>query len=53
MRNADPANVAARDLSIAVHETLLESAKTEHVTGNFWLTGWLQNQIKKLKAEAA
>lgn len=53
VRNADPANVAARDLSIAVHETLLESANTEHVTGNFWLTGWLQNQIKKLKAEAA
>ncbi len=51
--NAEPRNAAARALMIAVHETLLESAKTEHVTGNFWLVGWLQNQIKRLKADTA
>jgi alkyl sulfatase BDS1-like metallo-beta-lactamase superfamily hydrolase len=53
VRHAEPTNAAARDLAVSVHETLLESAKTEHVTGNFWLVGWLQNQIKKLKAEVA
>ncbi len=48
--NVEPTNADARALTIAVHETLLESAKTEHVTGNFWLVGWLQNQIKRLSA---
>ena len=51
--NAQPQNAAARALTIAVHETLLESAKTEHVTGNFWLVGWLQNRIKRLKSNTA
>ncbi len=51
--NAEPQNAAARALTITVHETLLEAAKTEHVTGNFWLVGWLQNQLKRLKADTA
>lgn len=45
---AEPGNPDARALAISIHETLLQSAKTEHVTGNFWLVGWLQNQIKRL-----
>ena len=47
--NADPANAAARALAIAVHETLLADAKTFCTTGNFWLVGWLQNQVDVLK----
>ncbi len=47
--NADPANAAARELAIAVHETLLADAKTFCTTGNFWLVGWLQNQVDVLK----
>ncbi|MEH6593121.1 MAG: alkyl sulfatase dimerization domain-containing protein [Halioglobus sp.] len=34
---------AARTLAISVHEKLLSEAD------NFWLTGWLENQIKLLK----
>jgi alkyl sulfatase BDS1-like metallo-beta-lactamase superfamily hydrolase len=47
--NAQPDNTAARALAIEVHETLLADAKTYCTTGNFWLAGWLQNQIKLLK----
>lgn len=47
--NASPENTAARALAVEVHETLLAQAKTYCTTGNFWLVGWLQNQIKLLK----
>lgn len=47
--NADPDNSDARTLAIEIHETLLAEAKTFCTTGNFWLEGWLQNQIKLLK----
>lgn len=46
---AQPDNAAARALAIQVHETLLAEAETYCTTGNFWLVGWLQNQIKLLK----
>jgi alkyl sulfatase BDS1-like metallo-beta-lactamase superfamily hydrolase len=46
---AAPDNAAAKLLAIEVHEALLVQAKTFCTTGNFWLTGWLQNQIKLLK----
>lgn len=49
--NAEPAHAGARALALAIHEGLLETAKTEHVTGNFWLVGWLQNKIKRLRAQ--
>jgi len=45
---ADPGNEAAKALSITVHQQLLEDAKTFCTTGNFWLVGWLQHQIKLL-----
>lgn len=46
--NAAPDHAAARALAIKVHETLLADAQTWCTTGNFWLVGWLQNQIKLL-----
>lgn len=49
VRNAHPENAAARALAIEVHEALLVQAKSYCTTGNFWLEGWLQNQIKLLK----
>lgn len=52
VRNAEPDHVGARALAIDVHEALLEDAKTFCTTGNFWLVGWLQNQIKLLKGGA-
>jgi len=41
--NEEPGCEAALTLAIAVHEKLLGEAD------NFWLTGWLENQIKLLK----
>jgi hypothetical protein len=32
-----------------VHESLLADARSFCHTGNFWLEGWLQNQIKLLR----
>jgi alkyl sulfatase BDS1-like metallo-beta-lactamase superfamily hydrolase len=52
VRNAEPDHAGARSLAIQVHETLLANAKTWCTTGNFWLVGWLQNQIKLLKGGA-
>lgn len=46
---AQPDNAEARALAVEVHEALLVDAKTYCTTGNFWLVGWLQNQIKLLK----
>jgi alkyl sulfatase BDS1-like metallo-beta-lactamase superfamily hydrolase len=40
---AEPGQEDAAALAIAIHERLLESSE------NFWLTGWLENQIKLLK----
>jgi alkyl sulfatase BDS1-like metallo-beta-lactamase superfamily hydrolase len=47
--SADPENAQARTLCIEVHESLLEEARTFRTTGNFWLEGWLEQQIKLLK----
>lgn len=47
--NAQPDHAGARALAIQVHESLLADAQTFCSTGNFWLVGWLQNQIKLLK----
>ncbi|MDP6978507.1 MAG: alkyl sulfatase dimerization domain-containing protein [Myxococcota bacterium] len=47
--SAEPGNEAATALSIDVHESLLEDARTFRTTGNFWLEGWLEQQIKLLK----
>jgi len=44
---AEPENVEAIELAIAVHQALL-SDKTEN---NFWLDGWLNQQIKELKSK--
>ncbi len=46
--NADAGNSAATALSIELHQQLLEAAKTFKHTGNFWLQGWLENQLKLL-----
>ncbi len=45
----EPESEAARALSIDVHQSLLKEAETFCHTGNFWLVGWLQNQVKLLK----
>ena len=47
--STEPENEAARSLSLRVHESLLEDARTFKTTGNFWLIGWLEQQIKVLK----
>jgi alkyl sulfatase BDS1-like metallo-beta-lactamase superfamily hydrolase len=47
--SAAPENAVARALAIEVHEALLVDANTYCTTGNFWLVGWLQNQIKLLR----
>jgi alkyl sulfatase BDS1-like metallo-beta-lactamase superfamily hydrolase len=47
--HAEPDHAGARALAISVHERLLADAEVFCTTGNFWLTGWLQNQIKLLK----
>lgn len=49
IRNAAPDNEDAIALSISIHEQLLEQASTSHHTGNFWLVGWLENQLKLLR----
>ncbi len=46
--NAEPDHAGAKALAVQVHETLLADAQTFCTTGNFWLVGWLQNQIKLL-----
>ena len=46
--NADPGHAGARALAIRVHQALLADAKTFCTTGNFWLVGWLQTQVKLL-----
>ena len=45
----EPQNEEAIALSIEVHESLLVDARTFCHTGNFWLEGWLQNQVKLLR----
>jgi alkyl sulfatase BDS1-like metallo-beta-lactamase superfamily hydrolase len=50
--SAQSDHAAAKALAIEVHEKLLEDANTFCTTGNFWLVGWLQNQIKLLKGGA-
>ena len=47
--NVEPDSPGARDLAIEIHQSLLDQAKTFCHTGNFWLEGWLENQIKLLK----
>ena len=47
--SASPGDLAARQLSIDIHEALLVNARTFCVTGNFWLVGWLENQLKMLR----
>lgn len=46
-----PDHAGAKSLSIDIHETLLADAQSFCTTGNFWLTGWLQNQLKRLKGK--
>lgn len=53
VRNAEPDHAGARALAMTVHETLLADAKTFCTTGNFWLVGWLQHQIKLLNGGAS
>lgn len=48
VRTAQPDHSGAHALMIEVHQSLLEDARTFCGTGNFWLVGWLQNQIKQL-----
>ncbi len=45
---AQPGHTEAVKLAVAVHEALLDEARTFCTTGNFWLEGWLENQIKCL-----
>jgi len=47
--NAEPDHAGARALAIEIHERLLAEAKDFCTTGNFWLVGWLQNQLKLLQ----
>jgi alkyl sulfatase BDS1-like metallo-beta-lactamase superfamily hydrolase len=49
VRNCAPDHANAKALALQVHETLLADAQTFCTTGNFWLAGWLLNQIKLLK----
>ncbi|MBK7171613.1 MAG: MBL fold metallo-hydrolase [Gammaproteobacteria bacterium] len=49
--NVQPEHTEARALAIEIHEALLAKARTCYTTGNFWLVGWLQNQIKLLNNE--
>lgn len=41
-----PENTQAKDLSIAIHQQLLTDDEAQD---NFWLSGWLENQIKLLQ----
>ncbi|WP_372782603.1 alkyl sulfatase dimerization domain-containing protein [Litorivivens sp.] len=47
--SAEPENAEAKLLSVQVHQTLLADAADFAHTGNFWLTGWLENQVKLLQ----
>jgi alkyl sulfatase BDS1-like metallo-beta-lactamase superfamily hydrolase len=47
--SVDADHAGAKALALQVHQTLLEEAETFCTTGNFWLTGWLQQQISKLR----
>lgn len=49
VRSVEPQNEPARALSIEVHESLLEDARRFRGTGNFWLEGWLEHQLKLLR----
>ena len=44
VRKAEPGNTAAVELSLAIHRALLAKAD------NFWLEGWLEEQIRLLEA---
>lgn len=44
---AEPGHTGATDLAVAVHEKLLDGE------GNFWLSGWLENQIRNLQGNPA
>lgn len=46
--SADEENGPARALSVEIHESLLEEARHFKTTGNFWLEGWLEQQIDLL-----
>lgn len=46
IRNADADTAASKALGVKVHEALLAD------TDNFWLSSWLNNQIKVLKASS-
>lgn len=48
VRSADPENASARALAVEVHEALLEEARRFRTTGNFWLEGWLEQQLRLL-----
>lgn len=47
--SAEPSHASALALSIEVHESLLEDARRFRSTGNFWLEGWLEQQLKLLR----
>ena len=47
--SAEPEDAAARTLSLEVHRSLLEDARTFRTTGNFWLEGWLEQRIRLLE----
>ncbi|TXS94141.1 MBL fold metallo-hydrolase [Parahaliea maris] len=46
---AEPEHPEAVELSIHIHQRLLETAQGFRTTGNFWLEGWLENRIKLLQ----
>ncbi|KAA1192483.1 MBL fold metallo-hydrolase [Pseudohalioglobus sediminis] len=46
---ADAGHPAATELAIVVHEHLLRDARAFCHTGNFWLEGWLEHQIRLLR----
>ncbi len=48
-----PDHDSAKQLSVVVHKSLLEDARTFCVTGNFWLEGWLEHQLKILGGDTA
>ena len=48
VRSAEPDHEAARALCVEIHESLLEDARSFRSTGNFWLEGWLEQQLRLL-----
>lgn len=50
--SVDADHAGAKAVALRVHEHLLEEAETYSTTGNFWLTGWLQQQIRTLRGGA-